>query len=289
MVREWILRAKQCLCFGHWSTNKLPRGKNRVELRQYLAIIKRRKWIIILTTIITTAVVAVATFLAVPQYTSRTTLRVANVTDINYTQLLMNTYSRIVTGGTVASQLREQLGMEGRLGLKVDLIPGTELMVISAERPDPVEAQAVARTTAEILAAQSREIYLGSGQSTTEILFQQLDQAETDLNESRALYDELLARSPNDELGLATLLQSIILKERTYSTLLEQYEKARVSDALLANSVTVVEPAYLPNRPSSPRVPLNLALGLVIGLIGGTALAFLVENLDTRLYSGAQI
>ena len=260
-----------------------------MELRQYLAIIQRRKWIIIITTLVLTIAVSVVTFLAVPQYKSSTTLRIGNVTDISYTQLLMNTYSRIVTGGTVRKELRDQLGIDGPLGLQVELIPGTELMVISAERPDPDEAQTVAQTTAEILAAQSREIYQGSGQSTANILFDQLEQAEQDLNDSRTLYDDLLAQSPDDEVALGALVQSITLKERTYGTLLDQYEKARVSEALLANSVSVVEPATRPNRPSSPRVSLNIALGLVIGLISGIALAFLVENLDTRLYTEAKI
>lgn len=260
-----------------------------MELRQYLAVIQRRKWIIILTTLAIFIIVAVVTFLAVPQYTSRTTIRVGNVSDISYTQLLMNTYSRIVTGATIKRQLREDLGLTGPLPLEVELIPGTELMVISAMRPNPDEAREVARTTAEILAAQSREIYLGSGQSTTNILLGQLEEAEQDLNDSRALYDELLAESPDEEVALGAIIQSIQLKERTYGTLLNQYEQARVNEALLANAISVVEPATRPNNPSSPRVPLNLGLGVVVGLMAGVALAFLVENLDTRLYTGSQI
>lgn len=260
-----------------------------MELRQYLAIIQRRKWIIILTTIVSTIIVAVLTFLATPQYVSRTTLRVANVTDISYTQLLMNTYARIATGGTVKAQLRDRIDIDGPLEVGVEIIPGTELMVITAEASDPEQAQAIASETAKILAAQSREIYSGSAQTTTEILNQQLDEASKDLEEARAGYDDLLQSSPENTAALSALNQSIALKERTYATLLDQYEKARVSEALLANSISVVEPASFPINPSTPRTTLNIVLGIVVGLVAGIALAFLIDNLDTRLYTSEQI
>jgi non-specific protein-tyrosine kinase len=70
---------------------------------------------------------------------------------------------------------------------------------------------------------------------------------------------------------------------------LEQYDEARVNEALLANSLSVVEPASLSANPAKPRVTLNLVLGVLAGLVSGLALAFLVENLDTRLYTTEQI
>lgn len=256
-----------------------------VELRQYLEIIRRRKWIIILTTVISTLLAAVLTFTATPQYRSQTTLRVATITNIDYTQILMNTYARIATSGTVKRELRSQLDLAESPNISVELVPGTELMTITAQAPDPEQAQAIANTAAAVLAAQSREIYSGSGQTTTEILASQLALAEQELAQARDQYDRLLAESPNDATAIDAVNQSIALKERTYATLLEQYENARVNEALLANSVSVVEPANLPGRPATPRTALNLVLGVLGGLVLGTVLAFVIENLDTRIYT----
>lgn len=47
--------------------------------------------------------------------------------------------------------------------------------------------------------------------------------------------------------------------------------------------VSVVEPASLPSAPFSPRVPVNLALGLLVGLAVGVGSAVLLETLDTRV------
>ena len=260
-----------------------------MELRQYYNIIVRRKWIIIITTIAFTLLAAILTFLMTPQYESSTTLRVATVENINYTQILMNTYAQIVTSSTAKTEIKKELEITGSPAIRVELIPDTELMVITAEAPDPVQAQAIAATAANLLSEQSRDIYSGSSQTTTEILQAQLDEAERELNRARSEYEDLITNSPEDTVAIDASEQSISLKERTFSTLLEQYESARTNEALIANSVSVVEPANLPTAPSKPNIPLNIALGLIVGLIGGVVLAFVVDNLDTRMHSIDQI
>ncbi len=260
-----------------------------MELKQYLTIFQRRKWIIVLTTVLVTLVVAILTFLATPEYLSRTTVRVATVTNIDYTQVLMKTYARMVTSSTIKSGIRQELGLAEAPRITTELIPGTELMTISAQATDPEQAQAIAATAADLLVAQSREVYGAGGQTTVEILAAQVAQAEEELNTARADYDQMLQTSPDATVQLDAMSQSIALKERTLATLLDQYEDARIQETLLANSVSVIEPAFLPDRPATPRVALNLVLGVVVGLISGLGLALLVENLDTRLHTSADI
>lgn len=49
--------------------------------------------------------------------------------------------------------------------------------------------------------------------------------------------------------------------------------------------LTAVQPAVVPEAPVSPRVPLNLALGGVLGLMAGVAVSALRTVLDTRIHS----
>lgn len=60
---------------------------------------------------------------------------------------------------------------------------------------------------------------------------------------------------------------------------LEKPEGTRVTPV----KVSVVQPADLQTAPVSPRVPRNLALGLVVGLIMGMGVAVLREMLDTTV------
>jgi polysaccharide biosynthesis transport protein len=48
---------------------------------------------------------------------------------------------------------------------------------------------------------------------------------------------------------------------------------------------TIVVPAETPEEPIRPRMALNVIMGLLVGLVGGTALALVVENIDTTLHS----
>lgn len=53
--------------------------------------------------------------------------------------------------------------------------------------------------------------------------------------------------------------------------------------------LSIFEQAAAPDAPSSPRVPLNLVLGTLLGLIVGAGYAFLREIFDTRIRSQADV
>ncbi len=270
-----------------------------MELRTYLQIINRRKWIIIGTTLIASIIATALMYVADPIYVATSTIRVAtsggNVDgsgriDINYTERLMNTYSQIVRSGTVRRQLRQDLSLTELPTVSVNKVVNTELMKIQVEAIDPLVARDVANTAADILIARSLELYNGGGQTSKEILEAQLAEAESELEQSRQEYETLLSSSDDDAVDrLASVNQSIAVKERTYTTLLEQYESARVEEALRQNAVSVMEPALAPSSPAKPRKELNILLGFLVGLFGGIGLALIRENLDRTLHSREQI
>ena len=270
-----------------------------MELRSYLSILRRRLWVVAACVILGTAIAAAITFLATPQYSASTTVRVLTIgggsitearPDINYTERLVNTYSRIITSGTVRRQIKDELGLEQLPVITVQAIPGTELIRIVAEAPDPEDARDIANAAAQTLVDQNLEFYSGgAGQTLQQILTEQLQTAEVELEQARADYAEALSASPEDSATLSVASQALEVRERTYTSLLTQYEAARLEEAVRANAISVIEEAAAPNRPSKPRHVVNIALGVAVGLISGVALAFLLENLDTTLYTTEQI
>ena len=270
-----------------------------MELSTYLSVLRRRKWIVILGFLLGTAIAVAFTYLSTPQYVASTTVRVATIgggsfsqarPDITYTERLVNTYSRIITGNKVRRQIMDELSLEKMPIISVQAIPGTELIRLVAEAPDPEDARDIANSAAQILVNENREFYGGgSGQTLQQILGDQLDQAEESLNDARAEYETLLAAVPQDETSVAAAGQALELRERTYTSLLTQYDAARLEETLRANSISIIEEAVTPNRPAKPRPPINIALGMAVGLVTGIALALLAENLDTTLYTAEQI
>jgi len=66
-----------------------------------------------------------------------------------------------------------------------------------------------------------------------------------------------------------------------YEGLLGRLKEAGVSAGLRASNIRVLDPAEVPEKPHRPKKLFNLALGAVIGLAAGVALAFLSEHLST--------
>ena len=267
-----------------------------MDLKAFLAILSGNKWVIIITMIITVAVVAVGTFLSTPIYSASTILRVAtaasgsvNYSDYMYADRLMNTYTKIATSAPVITELITKLDLQTKPQTNVATIPNTELIRITVESPDPSVAQRAANTLGDILIAQSQELYSGGGKTPQEILGEQLTLAEAELNQARQEYDSLVAQSPGDSERIAMAIEVIQVKENRYATLLEQYDQARLREAIRANTISTVEPAEFPISPIKPRKLLNLGLGVVLGLVGGIGLAFLFQNMDGRLYTSEQI
>lgn len=267
-----------------------------MDLKGYLVILRRKIWVILSTLFATVVAVTIVTFLITPTYTASTTLRVATAasgvvsySDYMYADRLLNTYVKLATSRPVLDELTKGLNLQTAPQVKVVTVPNTELITITVDSPDPQVAQNSANSLAEILVAQAKELYAGQGKSTQDILGEQLTQAESDLTQARQQYDSYVKLHPADTEGIAALDASIQLKEKTFATLLDQYDQARIQESIRANIISVVEPAIFPLAPSKPSKALNIGLGFMVGLAGGVGLAFLFENLGTRLYTSKQI
>ena len=267
-----------------------------MELKGYIQILLRRKWVVLVTLAVTTFIVAVGTLMMNPTYKATTTIRIAisaagtgSYSDSVYADRLINTYVKVATSGPVIEELMKQLSLQKPPQVTVEAIPNTELIQISVEDEDPNLATSTANTLANILIDQSKNLYTGGEKSAQDILGEQLKQIETELNQARQDYETLVYNSPKEVDKITAASQIIVLKQKTYATLLDQYEQARVREALRANIVSVIDPAAFPLAPSKPRILLNIALGILVGLVGGIGLAFLFENLDSTLNTSEQI
>ena len=274
-----------------------------MELRQYLQILGRRKWIVIVVEVVTLLIVGVGTYLATPVYSASVTVRVAQVQDnsvsyydLNYLERLINTYVELVRSRPFLEQTIERLDLNVSAdslaeAIKVEAIPNTELLRISARSSDPGAAMDTANTLGDLLVEQGGRIYSGEGKSAQQILSDQLAAIEDGLASDRRRLLALLADQDNADRSaeIESLMARISAGEETRGTVLDLYEEARLADIARANSVSIVGPAVAPDAPSEPRVALNIMLGAVVGLMGGIGLAFLLENLDLAIYSSEEL
>jgi tyrosine-protein kinase Etk/Wzc len=102
-------------------------------------------------------------------------------------------------------------------------------------------------------------------------------------------FQEKLERLPEKEVKLARLERSAKVNEEIYTLLLKRHKEAQISEAMEIGDIRVVDPARGPRYPVKPNKRLNLALGLLAGLLFGLATAFLVEYFDTTLKSWEEV
>ena len=77
--------------------------------------------------------------------------------------------------------------------------------------------------------------------------------------------------------------------QQLYQSLLQRLKNATVSAGLQSTNIHLVDPALPPTDPVRPRKLLNLALGLVAGLVLGVMGAFVQEGLDHSIRSAEEV
>jgi len=89
------------------------------------------------------------------------------------------------------------------------------------------------------------------------------------VNDTEIFKVQVTTTDPNDSLLLANTIARLA--------------PGKIIEIKDADAVRVVDPATLPEKPSSPNILQNTAIGLIMGLMIGIMTAFILELLDKRV------
>ena len=111
-----------------------------------------------------------------------------------------------------------------------------------------------------------------------------------------SLLEGRLTGLKNDVLDLQgrSIRYNILRREaetnrQLYDGLLQRYKEIGVVGNVGANNVSMIDRADVPEKKHSPRLPLNVAVGLLLGLFAGVLAAFLLEHLDRRIHAPKEL
>jgi uncharacterized protein involved in exopolysaccharide biosynthesis len=137
---------------------------------------------------------------------------------------------------------------------------------------------------------------LNDARAEVEKLDKQIAQKQEDEKRLRGMlaeYQKRIEAAPARQSELTELTRDYETFQRSYQSLLAKKEDSNISANLerrqIGEQFKILDPARMPERPSSPNRPRLHALGLAGGLAIGLGLAVLIEYLDKRLKSEADV
>jgi succinoglycan biosynthesis transport protein ExoP len=276
-----------------------------IELRDYLAVLRRRKWTVLLSVAVVVAAALAVSLAQTPVYqASADVLLQARSSEEIFSpdadQLRFAADQARESNNAIAlmksRSVREAVAAELEREPDVIIRPqeGSDVITISAESTDPVEAAEVATTYAETYIATRRQALVDDLLAASEEVQAKVDEinaqiagldaafadvdrriGEADLaSERQALQAE---RQRLEEANAATR-QTLQNQRNTYSEQLDRLQLAR--NLTQTGGAQLVSAAAEPTTPVRPKPVRNAVLGVVVGLMLGVGLAFLREHLD---------
>jgi succinoglycan biosynthesis transport protein ExoP len=145
------------------------------------------------------------------------------------------------------------------------LVASASARIVAAESALSKEVENVRRAARRDLAVVDREV------ADLTRLFEQAQQRALELG--------------GLELDYRRLERSKVNTEKLYSLVIERSKESNLTRMMRFNNIQLIDPPLVPKSPVSPRIPLNMTIGLVGGLALGLFGAFAREMFDRSVKS----
>jgi len=108
---------------------------------------------------------------------------------------------------------------------------------------------------------------------------------ETELKNALAVQRARVLNLKDSRNEVNMLVRDVETAQRMYDTAMQRYVVNKVDSQARQTNIAVLTPAVAPSEPKSPKIMLNLALALVVGLMLGLTVVYMMEMLDARVRS----
>ncbi len=269
----------------------------QLDLRQLLAIARRRAWIVLLLMVIAGSVAYVNSARETKIYSTSATMMISSTgqstisPDYNSlvtSKYLAETYRMLITTTTVMDRVAERLGYDYvPSGVSASLIEGSQFIVVNVTDTDPERATLVANTIVDEFKKYVNELAAAQASSLRVEIDDKIAAYEERITEIDSELAEINVPENADD---ARIQQHIIDLQQERSSITQALNALNTSALTLSAEVLASSPridlassAMVPTVPIEPKPRQALMLGLFVGLMLGIGVVALLEFLDNTV------
>ncbi|NTU70233.1 MAG: polysaccharide biosynthesis tyrosine autokinase [Coriobacteriia bacterium] len=272
-----------------------------MDLRDYLNVLRARKWIVIQAIVISTLVAVVLSMLQPPTYEGSAKVLISEkdtgaallgtlLSDSSNFERSLQTQVQLMRMRPLAESAIRKLNLKTDPGsllsrVKVSVVGQTNIITIVVTDTDPKRAAETANALADAYVDWSRSTKRESIKAAGDEIQSRLDEARAEILVLGAKIKNLKKDENGQPIRNDQFTAELSIATGLYTALASQLEQLRVNEQLESGSGRVVAEAVVDDRQVAPKPLRNGALGLVVGLILGLGMAFLVEYLDNTIKS----
>jgi succinoglycan biosynthesis transport protein ExoP len=194
--------------------------------------------------------------------------------------------SRLDTPGLQSSEAQQNSALTGLRQQRDQLTADYARMMVQF-RPDYPPARALQNQIAQMGRSIAREETRAKGdvRSTYAAAMTRENALQTRLNQLKTSVLDLRRRS----IQYNIIQRDADTNRQLYDALLQRYKEIGVAGGIGVNNISVVDRPETPDAPSSPKLPFNMLIALVAGLLLGGAAAWALEQVDQGLTDPGEV
>jgi polysaccharide biosynthesis transport protein len=261
-------------------------GASDLEVRVYLRVVSRRKWLIAAVVVVAAAGAYFVSHRQTPRYRSSTSLlfstsasqQVFNpgAAQSGDPSVVLAADVQVLQGKTVRDLVAKNLGFAASVSAAVSATDDT--ITLTAESGDPRIAARVANTYAKTYLNYVRDSTVSDIGAAQAAIQSKVNDLQNQINTVQAKISAAPPQSPTLS-GLETQQQTLVNALASYQSEISQLQLR----ADFTGGAQVINPAEVPSFPFAPTPKRSAILAGSLGLLFGISLAFILEFLDDSI------
>ncbi len=282
---------------------KTQPDETEMDTREYLSLLWRGKWIIILCAVLAIGVGFYLIFTLQPVYEARTKVLIVERSlsnelfgqyDIEYStnrEVNFKTQIEILSSRQFREEIIKKLSLKikpGALAGKINIsgVKGTNVINIGVQDSDPELAAQIANMLAQVYIDWRMENYQDNLREVSEEINIKLEDFKQKLDDTST---EIINLENTGEEVPESLRRELEMNSSLYVMLSEKSENLRINEAMNESSAKIIESAVIPESPVKPNKKQILLYSLLIGLFAGCAIILLKEFLNNTIKTSSDV